>query len=297
MTHPLLACLDAETTRIFHAAFKMSSDRGNRVSTNRFLSAVRETQKAEMARLLFDRRTYATAADPSIAPYESADWQQRICFSTCVENALRKCVNETTLITFLQLLCGDTMLALTDLSFASHSQDGACSTLSTEVNIPLDPARWVDHPAGHRSMDDLAEDVLRVIMFEARSIDSLQKCKVVCKSWARAARQTLGNVDWLLGNHISLHDLLRRGDPTPRLALALATANPETMQERDRHGLLPLQYSAAYRKEARLTAALRQATVATVPGSAAWASGDEARSVKRQLRPVSTRVGQRPIAA
>ena len=83
----------------------------------------------------------------------------------------------------------------------------------------------------------------------------------------------------------------------PQLVRDLAAKRPECMHERDGEGLLPLQYAAAYRMDASLVAALREATVSQVPGSATWANSAEARSIKRQLRPVSTRIVHVPIPA
>ena len=55
--------------------------------------------------------------------------------------------------------------------------------------------------------------------------------------------------------------------------------------------------AAAYRMNAELVAALRQATAALLPASAAWANSAEARSIKTHLRPVRTRIAHAPIAA
>ena len=84
--------------------------------------------------------------------------------------------------------------------------------------------------------------------------------------------------------------------------LALVDKQPACLHERDGEGLLPLQYASAYRMDAALVDALRQATAARVPGlSAAWANGGDPRekalAIKRQLRPVRTRVAHAPIAA
>ena len=72
---------------------------------------------------------------------------------------------------------------------------------------------------------------------------------------------------------------------------------PALVLEREGEGLLPLQYAAAYRLDDSLVRALRGATALQMPGSAAWANGTEARSIKSQLRPVRTRVAYAPIAA
>lgn len=134
-------------------------------------------------------------------------------------------------------------------------------------------------------------------MSKANSIEALRKCKAVCTAWRDGARHTLCDVDWLLANEISLHTLLKKGNPSPRLVLELSDRKPLCMYKRDGEGLLPLQYAAAYRMDADLVAALRQATASRVPGSAAWANSAEAITVKSQLRPVRTRVVHGPIAA
>ena len=91
--------------------------------------------------------------------------------------------------------------------------------------------------------------------------------------------------------------MLKKGSPSPELVLALVREWPACLHERDGEGLLPLQYAAAYRMDAELVATLRKATKLVVPGSAAWASSGEARSIRSHLRPVRTRVGRVPIAA
>ena len=145
--------------------------------------------------------------------------------------------------------------------------------------------------------DVIGWDVLQIVMSKAGSIENLRKCKAVCTSWRRAARYTLCDIDWLQANHISIHDLLKKGNPTQDLVLALAAKQPRCLHERDGEDLLPLQYAAAYRMDASLVSALRDATARQVPGSAAWANSAEARSIKSQLRPVRTRVAHVPIAA
>jgi hypothetical protein len=141
---------------------------------------------------------------------------------------------------------------------------------------------------------DLGDDVLSVVMSKASSISELLACKVVCSAWHQSARASLCDIEWLCRNDISLHELLKRGRPSPRLATALIAARPELLRERDGEGLLPLQYAAAYRLDADLVAAIRKATVHVVPGGVAGMHPG-ARSLK--LRPVRTRVRQAPIAA
>ena len=57
---------------------------------------------------------------------------------------------------------------------------------------------------------------------------------------------------WLLANKISLHELLKKGRPSPHLVLALVDKQPACLHERDGEGLLPLQYASAYRMDAAL---------------------------------------------
>jgi hypothetical protein len=155
------------------------------------------------------------------------------------------------------------------------------------------PERWLSHPPTRGfSADCCSEDALLIIMSHAPNVNTLRKCKGVCKLWLRCARTTLCDVDWLVTNSISLLDMMKIGNPTPRLALALATERPALMRERDAEGLLPLQYAAAYRKDCDLVVAIRGATAKAVPqGLPHLAPGQVT------LRPVHTRVSLAPIAA
>ena len=67
---------------------------------------------------------------------------------------------------------------------------------------------------------------------QASSVEALRKCKAVCTSWRQAARHTLCDVGWLRANGIGLHSLLKKGSPSPQLALALAQ-DRRLLHERD----------------------------------------------------------------
>ena len=304
-SHLWLANLADSTVEVFATAFTLSAKkRGYRVSTRRFLAALPEAQMAQMARLLREAGSeckMGAAPEDLPAPELPADWQEKICFSTCVESTLLKCGPHTDLVAFLKLLCVTAVHLhcivdrsmpldeyLTPLEAASQSSFG-CPT-------PMIPDRWLTHdPAPLAVADQLDRDALRIIMSKSSSIEVLRNCKAVCTSWRQEARQTLCDVDWLLHNQVSIHTLLKKGDPSPDLVLALADKQPALVHERDGEGLLPLQYAAAYRMGAGLIAVLRKITAAHVPGSAAWANSIEARSIKSHLRPVRTRVGRAPI--
>ena len=316
--HLWLADLDEETRSVFATAFLYSSNNSYRVSTDRFLSALPGANKEQMKRLCRDAQTELNFIVPTDIPETlPADWQENICFGRCIERTLHKSGPGTNLVSFLKLLCTtatrlkcivDCNLPV-DAYFSIRLQPPALVAAPFEPPLPplqskqpgfplatQDPDRWQCHRASALSIDDsLAEDVLHVLMSKASSIESLRKFKTVCKSWRQSARQTLCDVDWLTANQISLHSLLKKGNPTPRLALALATARPKCMFERDGEGLLPLQYAAAYRKDAYLVAALREATASQVGWGADLAG--KARSIKSQLRPVRTHVAHAPIAA
>ena len=251
---------------------------------------------------------------PSLA---CGSWQEKVCFSTCIETTLLKCGPATNLVAFLRLLIttavrlhcvvdrnmpvdlyiNETRL-LKPPKLASHIPPPPPGLPPPPPLQTPSPDRWLSHAATTHSVDErFGEDVLLTVMSQATSIEALRKCKAVCTSWRRGARLTLCDVKWLLANNVSLHDLLKKGNPSAQLVLALAAERPSYMHERDGEGLLPLQYSAAYRMDADLVAAIRQATASQVPGSAAWANSAEARAIKSQLRPVRTRVARGPLLA
>lgn len=303
-THLWLVPLDAETLACFYRAYTFSVKKhGGRVSTERFLAALPVLRKAEMQRLCDDAQNECkmsvTASDMPTADVPM-DWQERICFSTCIESTLLKCKPNTHLVAFLKLLCATAVrlhcIADRNIDVAAYfSADLSPMRELTSVLAPED--RWHTQPPAKSLCvgDDLPFDLLQLVLSKTSSIEALRKCKAVCKTWRLGARLTLSNVDWLLAQQISLQDLLKKGSPSPALVRALASKRPACMHERDGEGLLPLQYAAAYRMDAALIAALREATVALVPGSCAWANSDEARSIKSHLRPVRTRVALAPI--
>ena len=307
-THLWLAPLDAETIKVFATAYTLSArKRGGRVSTERFLAALPDHFKFQVARLCKDAQNdckmSVTEADLP-APKLPADWQAKICFSTCIESTLLKCTPDTNLVKFLKLLCttASRLHCIVDLDMPIDSYLSSGRENEPTVLLPPPtqaPDRWQSHDrAGTLSVDDhLDFDVLRIIMSKADSIEVLRKAKAVCTSWRQSARLTSCDIDWLVANGISLHDLLKKGNPSPQLVLGLVTKLPACMHKRDGEGLLPLQYAAAYRMDADLVDVLRQVTAFKVPGSCAWANSAEALSIKSQLRPVRTRVDHGPIAA
>ena len=316
-SHLWLAPLDKETLDVFATAFTISAKkRGYRVSTERFLAALPDKYKAQMMRLCMDAQSdckMSVSESDLPTPELPSDWQEKICFSTCIESSLIKCSSQTnvSLVTFLKLLCEtavrlhcivDRNLPINDyLKTISPIND----YLKTIRSLPITPSaptsahpqRWQSHPASTLSVDDhLGADVLQTIMSKACSIEALRTCKAVCTSWRSCARRTLCDTEWHLANQISVHDMLKKGDPSPCLVVALAARRPMAMLERDGEGLLPLQYAAAYRMSPSLVNTIREATASQRPGSAAWANTAEARSVRSLLRPVSTRVAHAPIA-
>ena len=72
------------------------------------------------------------------------------------------------------------------------------------------------------------------------SVETLKTLKLVSKDFAQPARNTLCNVEWLMRNNVSLHDLLKQGSPSPALINKLAKASPGCLMQRDGDGLLPL---------------------------------------------------------
>lgn len=109
--HLWFAPLTPDTIAVFATAFTLSAKkRGNRVSTERFLAALPDEHKAQMAKLCAaaqnDCNLNVKAADLPAPEFMPADWQEQICFSTCIESALNKYHPGTDLITFLHILCG-----------------------------------------------------------------------------------------------------------------------------------------------------------------------------------------------
>jgi hypothetical protein len=313
-SHLWLAPLDAQTVDVFATAFTLSAKkRGNRVSTERFLAALPDYHKASMTRLCEDAKSeckMSASASDLPAPELPPDWQEQICFSTCIESTLLKCGSGTDLVAFLKLLCKTAvrLRCIVDRSLPIDSyltRDEASllpapppRTEALTQEIADDRWQCFQPTPGTLSVDDdMAGDVLGYLLSKASSVEALRKCKAVSKAFQQAARDNLCDVEWLLSNHISVHDLLKKGRPSPHLVLALAAKHPTLIHERDGEGLLPLQYAAAYRMDADVISALRQATASHVPGSAAWANSAEACSIKSQLRPVRTRVSRGPIAA
>ena len=309
-THLWLATLDTETIQVFATAFTFSAKkRGGRVSTERFLAALPVSFKEQMARLCADAGSSCKMTVPEAdlpAPELPSDWQERICFSTCLESTLRKCSHRTDLLRFLKLLCTtaarlhgivDRNMPLDLYLTANQSQPTAPLHLPSISRPPaLDRGQTCEVTSTLSAEDRLDSDVLHIIMSKVSSIEALRNVKAVCRSWRAGARHTLCDVNWLVSNQVSLHGLLKKGIPSPQLALALAAKQPTCMQERDGEGLIPLQFAAAYRMPPSLVAALRQATASRVPGGC-LANAAEARSIRSQLRPVRTRIGHGPIAA
>jgi len=301
--HLWLANLDDETVAVFATAYTLSAKkRGGRISTERFLAALPDARKDQMARLCRDAQNeckMCVSAGDLPAPTLPDDWQELVTFSTCIESTLFKCAPRTDLVTFCKLLC-KTAVRLHCICDRNIDVD-AYLTSDTMPSRDTDPTPQTRASvAASESFcvgDALPEDVIQLALSKARGVEALRTCKAVCKAWQQAGRLTLCNVDWLVAQPIGLHGLLKKGRPSPALVLALAARRPECMHERDGEGLLPLQYAAAYRMDAALLAVLRNATVSMVPGSCAWANSDEARAIKSQLRPVSTRVARGPIRA
>ena len=147
--------------------------------------------------------------------------------------------------------------------------------------------------------DLLIVDLLHTIMENVDSVETLKTLKLVSKDFAQPARNTLCNVDWLMRNNVSLHGLLKQGSPSPALINKLAKASPGCLMQRDGDGLLPLQFAAAYKSRFgdALVSAIREVTVRAVPGSVWPAKSDEARGLRKGLRPVRTRISGVIVAA
>lgn len=163
--------------------------------------------------------------------------------------------------------------------------------------------RWEEYPANsERPLPiELSEDAIRAVLFHVTRIDTLQKCKRVCKSWKLCAREVLCGAEWHVANGLTLHTLLKSGQPSARLAMGLSTARPPLLQERDDEGLLPLQWASAYKRyrglDEALVDALRAATRGSVPGG--LPAMDRAAFSRKlaTLRPVQPVVRLAPIAA
>ena len=107
--HVWLASLAPDTIEVFATAYTLSArKRGCRVSTQRFLAALPAKYKRQMTSLCADAqndiRLSVNPADLP-APELCADWQEKICFSYCVESTLHKCAPGTDVVAFLKLLC------------------------------------------------------------------------------------------------------------------------------------------------------------------------------------------------
>ena len=94
--HLWFAPLTPDTIAVFATAFTLSAKkRGNRVSTERFLAALPDEHKAQMAKLCAaaqnDCNLNVKAADLPAPEFMPADWQEQICFSTFIESALHQC--------------------------------------------------------------------------------------------------------------------------------------------------------------------------------------------------------------
>jgi len=148
---------------------------------------------------------------------------------------------------------------------------------------------------------ELTEDALHAMLEKVDAVAKLQECKLVCKAWRSGSRQVLCDAHWLVCQGVSLHTLLKRGQPSTPLAVKLVQLArsrsggvEELLNERDARGLLPLQYAAAYRLHPDLVAALRTLTRRggvglPVLNKAAFALR------KAKLRAVQTRRSHTPI--
>ena len=147
--------------------------------------------------------------------------------------------------------------------------------------------------------DMLNVDLLHSIMEHVDSVSTLRDLKCVSKDFAQPARNTLCDVQWLMRNNISLHGLLKQGSPSPALVAKLAKASPGCLMQRDGDGLLPLQFAAAYKSRFgdAVVSAIREVTVRAVPGSVWPAKSDEARGLRKGLRPARTRISGVIVAA
>ena len=95
--HLWFAPLTPDTIAVFATAFTLSAKkRGNRVSTERFLAALPDEHKAQMAKLCAaaqnDCNLNVKAADLP-APELPADWQEQICTSVFRLASRARCIS------------------------------------------------------------------------------------------------------------------------------------------------------------------------------------------------------------
>ena len=160
-------------------------------------------------------------------------------------------------------------------------------------------ARWETHPVLQPLSTELTEDALRAVLSHTDAVSTLQSCcKPVSKAWRAGAREVLCDVSWLLSSGVSLHTLLKSGQPSPQLAVKLAMARPEFLHERADDGLLPLQYAAAYvsRSQPELVASLRTLTKGFVPGGLPVLHKAAFAFRRARLRAVQTNIHHAPVA-
>ena len=167
-----------------------------------------------------------------------------------------------------------------------------------------DPKRWQAHPTNPEAPPpELTEDVLLAMLEKVDGVAKLQECKLVCKAWRSGSRLVLCDAHWLVCQGVSLHVLLKRGQPSTPLAVKLVQLArsrsggvEELLNERDARGLLPLQYAAAYARgveDQELVAALR---TLTRRGSGLPVLNKAAFALRRaKLRAVQTRRSHTPI--
>ena len=166
-----------------------------------------------------------------------------------------------------------------------------------------DPKRWQAHPINPDAPPpELTEDVLLAILETVDAVAKLQECKLVCKAWRSGSRQVLCDAHWLVCQGVSLHVLLKRGQPSTPLAVKLVQLArsrsggvEELLNERDARGLLPLQYAAAYGLNSELVAALRTLTKGVVPGGLPVLHKAAFAIRRARLRTVQTRRSHTPI--
>merc|ERR1712137_1489573 len=97
--------LDPEVVETFANAYRHSVHKQGRVSTERLLDALPAPYRETMRRLCQDAAydcDFAMSNSPAELPPE---WMSNVCFSTCVENTLRKCHGPTSIEQLLKLLC------------------------------------------------------------------------------------------------------------------------------------------------------------------------------------------------
>ncbi|GMH55015.1 hypothetical protein TrST_g9759 [Triparma strigata] len=102
-----LRALDREVIEVFKVAYAMSVEKkAGRVSMDRFIAALPQHVKAPMAKLTEAAQYDCELVVPNVLPEVPENWAELVCFSSCVENTLKRCVAPTDLVTFLRLLCG-----------------------------------------------------------------------------------------------------------------------------------------------------------------------------------------------